>query len=157
MIEIIGDFWKIKEQEKPDVICFTSNKIIKTQQKLVMGAGIAKQFRDKYQNLDSDIAQRILSGQHTNHIVMVRESKYTRTPSNTYISTFPTKNNYIHPSDIELIQTSAKTLLDIVNAVGFRKILLTKPGCGRGNLNWEDVKLIIEPILDNRFIIIDLS
>lgn len=34
-------------------------------------------------------------------------------------------------------------------------ILIPKPGCGNGGLKWEDVKKQIEPLLDDRFIIID--
>ncbi len=35
------------------------------------------------------------------------------------------------------------------------KVYLVRPGCGNGQLKWEDVKPLIAPILDDRFIVVE--
>lgn len=79
--------------------------------------------------------------------------------------------------DIELIYRSACELVDLVNRnIGgitrlpdddpncpgesrilglWRYILLPRPGCGNGSLNWErDVRPVLAPVLDDRFSVI---
>lgn len=33
-------------------------------------------------------------------------------------------------------------------------LILPRPGCGNGRLRWEDVRKILEPILDDRFTVV---
>ena len=35
------------------------------------------------------------------------------------------------------------------------KVYMARPGCGNGQLKWEDVKPLIAPILDDRFIVVE--
>ena len=68
------------------------------------------------------------------------------------ILSFPVKHNWFNNADISLIKRSAKELLDWSEP--FRSIVLPRPGCGNGGLKWEDVKPVLEPILDGRFHVI---
>ena len=36
--------------------------------------------------------------------------------------------------------------------MGWSKVLIPRPGCGYGELNWQDIKPLLESILDDRFI-----
>jgi hypothetical protein len=45
-------------------------------------------------------------------------------------------------------------LVIIANQLNLSHIYLTPPGCGCGQLDWADVKAVIEPILDDRFIVV---
>ena len=39
---------------------------------------------------------------------------------------------------------------------GYNKVLLPRPGCGHGGLNWErDVKPLLQERLDDRFIVVN--
>ena len=48
--------------------------------------------------------------------------------------------------------TELEHLVNLANVMGWQTILCPRFGCGAGELNWEDVKPMIENILDDRFI-----
>ena len=54
MLEVQNDFWQEIEDNSYDAICCTTNKIVKNNGELVMGAGIAKQFKAKYPDLPAE-------------------------------------------------------------------------------------------------------
>ena len=56
-------------------------------------------------------------------------------------------------SDINLIDKSIKQLVELTNQMGWETVVLPRIGCGNGGLNWDDVKPVIEPYLDHRFIV----
>lgn len=64
MIEIQGDFWdeNIRLDHTYDAICCTTNQVVKSNGRLVMGAGIARQFRDVYNGLDLEWGNRLSNG-----------------------------------------------------------------------------------------------
>jgi hypothetical protein len=57
---------------------------------------------------------------------------------------------------MEIIEFSAKALLWQTRILNWRKVLLPRPGCSNGGLDWEtQVKPVLEKILnDDRFVII---
>jgi O-acetyl-ADP-ribose deacetylase (regulator of RNase III) len=54
-------------------------------------------------------------------------------------------------ADMELIKNSCTMLYSRTLELGLKNILMPKIGSGLGKLNWEDVKTVITPILDDRF------
>jgi hypothetical protein len=60
---------------------------------------------------------------------------------------FPTKRHWREDSDIELIKRSAQELVSILKDDPAKRVLFTRPGCGNGNLDWEDVRPILQTIL----------
>jgi len=70
------------------------------------------------------------------------------------IITFPVKHKWNEKADLELIKKSVGELVEIANTLSMTKVYLPRPGCGYGYLDWEDVRKEIEPILDDRFILI---
>jgi len=70
------------------------------------------------------------------------------------IITFPVKHKWNEKADLELIKKSAEELVEIANTLSMAKVYLPRPGCGYGYLAWEIVKKELEPILDDRFIVI---
>lgn len=147
MKEIKGDMFK-NNICGYDAICITTNGIIKNNGKAVMGAGVAKICRDKYKGSDINLANTLKkNGNHVN-IFFLHEGLF--------IISFPTKNNWRDKSDIDLIKRSALELEELVNKCKFERVLLPRPGCTNGKLNWEDVKAVIEPILSDKITIISL-
>ena len=141
---------------KADAICFTSNGIVKYDGSLVMGAGVAKAFRDRFKDLDFSAGAAV---EKNGNICQIVDTKITikdqSLNSHLYkIVAFPTKHHFKDPSDIELIKKSARELMELIEQNGWKLVALPKPGCRNGGLVWSEVKTAIEPILDDRVVIV---
>lgn len=132
-----------------DAICFTSNGITKKDGKLVMGAGVAKVFRDTFVGIDQEAGT--LVKKNGNICQVVRDTFVLGKPLS--IVAFPTKYHWKDDSDLDLIEKSASELYNMANQYGWKTVFLPKPGCNNGRLDWNDVKALLQPKLDNRFII----
>jgi hypothetical protein len=150
MKEIIGDLFN--PPFYTDAICITTNGMIRSDGKAVMGRGIALAAKNKFLGIDVNLAQAIKqSGNHVNIIynVGVFDKGYL-------IFSLPTKNDWRDKSDINLIIRSCAELQIVANKCDFKKIILPRPGCANGGLNWVDVKKAIS-FLDDRFYIVTRS
>ena len=148
MIEIQGNFWDVSDDY--DAICCTINTVVKNDGSLVMGAGIAKSFNDKYPPLAKQWGKRIIYNKKEPYVLVSMNIEVAQ-----YLIGIPTKIHYKDKSTIELISKSMSELLSIKRHLGLRSILMTRPGCGLGGLNWKkDVKPILVDMLDDRFTII---
>ena len=132
--------------QKADAICFTSNGVTKANGALVMGAGVAKAFRDTFPLLD--VAAGYAVRTHGNRCQVVRDSK----PA---IVAFPTKHHWKDPSSLELIRDSAEQLMRLIEDRGWRMVALPRPGCRNGGLEWTQVKPFLS-VLDDRVVIVRL-
>ena len=144
MKELRGDIFTLEA----DAICITTNGIIKKNQEAVMGAGIALAAKKYYPNLPLTLATKLrIGGNHVYHIPQANKVN---------IVTFPTKYHWRDDSDALLIEQSCNELIELTDEKGWTNILLPRPGCSNGKLEWRDVKLIIEPLLDDRFTVVIL-
>ena len=145
MIEIVGDIW----DQQCDWLCITTNGIVKKDGRAVMGAGIALQAKQRYPNIDLILAKKI---KERGNVVssLVKDGKKV-------IIAFPTKNDWRDSSDIGLIIQSAEQLRKhFFNNILKPLVMLPRPGCSNGGLEWTEVRESIAPILDDdKFIIID--
>jgi hypothetical protein len=150
MKEIIANIWDIYKNY--DAICCTTNYIVKGSGELVMGAGIAKEFSTKYPWLAKNWGERVSRGWKSNCHPGVFVTLMKSRPHLVY---FGTKWHYKDPSDIKLIESGLDTLYLISTILDWKNILLPRPGCSNGGLNWEkDIKPLCEESLDDRFTII---
>jgi len=149
MKETIGNMWDIPA----DAYCITTNNVIKQNGCAVMGAGVALDCKNRFTGCDKDLGIFIgLNG----HKVGIFSGVIFNGKLICLIS-FPTKYHWRDPSDINLIEKSAKELIKLIEINKYNNVLLPRPGCLNGRLNWKDIKKVIEPILDNRVTIISLS
>ncbi len=147
MLERVGD---ILAQKDADAICFTSNGIVKDNGELVMGAGIALAFKNKYPFISKYFGSMVKKG--GNKVYGQPISMYSPT---LYICNFPTKHDWKDDSDLALIAASAAQLAALASIKGWKRIYLTRPGCGLGKLDWEkQVKPLISSVLDDKFVIL---
>jgi hypothetical protein len=147
MIEITGNIWTY--HDLGEWICITTNGSVKLNSEAVMGRGTALQAKIKYPDLPKRLGQCLIY--FNDNIPFVFE-KYK-------IISFPVKNNWQELADFSLIENSCKKLKELVdsNPLDIKKIYLTRPGCGNGKLNWENVKPILLKYFDDRFIVINLE
>ena len=150
--EVVGNIWEY--HAKGNTICITTNGTLKKNGNAVMGAGVAKQaatvFPDIRQALGEEIADK------GNELFFFQDMN---------IINFPVKHNWYENADIELIKKSCKQLQEIanfhadtygrhINLVKF-PIILPRPGCGNGKLDWEiEVKPVLQKMLDDKIMVI---
>lgn len=144
MKEIVGNIFDIRDA---DAICVTTNGVVKSNGELVMGAGIAKQFAVRYPGLALRLGYWVRKS--GNHVIADVEDY-----PGPQVVTFPTKHHWQDPSDLGLIQQSARELKDLCTTMGWTKVVLPRVGTGLGQLPWTQVKAVLDPILDDRFYVI---
>ena len=151
MKEVRGNIWDY--HDKGHWIVITTNAVVQGNGEAVMGAGIALEAKLRFPNLPAKLGRRLRTtyGNVVNFFPDCR------------IITLPTKKDWKKTSDIRLIEKGIRSLAYMVklewDVEGFQKIplflYLPRPGCGKGNLDWKDVKPILEKYLDDRFIVVE--
>lgn len=142
MIEVTGNLWTFPA----DVRCITTNGFVKKNGECVMGRGCAREAAKKLPQLPKLLGDFIKN--NGNHVGWLYGSTH-----GDIIFSFPVKHNWWERADLDLIARSAEEIK--VAVPGKRTVLIPRPGCGNGQLSWDDVKPVIEPILaDDRFKII---
>ena len=158
IIEDIG-FWERAGKDDVDAIVCTTNNVVKMNGALVMGAGIAKAFKETFPYLDlnwGEAAQASAEGGNTDYGVLIDGPRmYNRTKI--FLVAFQTKRDWAKPSDLELIQYSAQKLAALADILNWQRIICPAFGCSNGQLTWGEVEKKIKKILDDRFIIVGLS
>lgn len=169
MLEAYGNIWDLASDY--DAIVITTNGYVKKNGEAVMGRGIALEAAEKNPGLPLLLGEAIK--EEGNRVFMfplwrVWNSKvpHVRTwnpvTEITFI-TFPVKPvvgtkgemGWKAKADIDLIRTSTEQLVELMDAVkGYDTVIMPRPGCGNGGLKWEQVKPVIEPLLDDRFTVV---
>lgn len=155
MREEVGDLWVLTTarpgEPKPPTPVITTNGSIKNNGLAVMGKGTALQALQQYPLDGIDRRLGYLLRQYGNHV-------YQHPVSWGRLITFPVKHLWWQDADLELIGQSARELMELADAQTAhgceQTYALPRPGCGNGNLTWEQVKPVVESILDDRFVVI---
>jgi hypothetical protein len=137
MREAILDLWDFPTAWR----AVTTNGCVKSDGTCTMGAGVAKQVRDRIPGFDAWLG-RVVS-QYGNRVFINLDHGWV---------TYPTKYHWADPSDMNLIRISAIQLMEVVAKYQLPYVLLPRPGCDNGGLSWGDVKPVISSILDHRVI-----
>jgi len=131
-----GDLWKYPA----DWRIITTNGFVKKNGEAVMGRGTAWQAKTRYPELATRFGDFL--NRCGNHVGIFEDIK---------LLTMPTKHHWIDDSDLLLIEQSCVELASLPYQETF---VMPTPGCGCGKLLWSEVRLIIEPILDDRFTVL---
>lgn len=132
------------ELEQLDAICVTTNGIVKSNGELVMGAGVALAFKNKYPTLPKDLGSKVKG--YGNKVHYFHNSPF--------IVSFPTKHDWKNPSDMDLIINSAKELQNLIDVNKWMKVGLPCPGARNGGLSVDESLNLLDGILDPSKVII---
>lgn len=150
MKEARGNLWTFKA----DIRVITTNGAVRKDGECVMGRGCAFEAKSRYPGVAKMLGALIR--EHGNHVHLIfRGNPLTfQTP----LVSFPVKHHWAEMADPKLIERSAHELVALADDQawidGWQHIVLPRPGCGNGSLRWDDVKPILDPILDERFTVI---
>lgn len=147
MIEIQGNIFDYNA----DAICVTTNNNVTTNSHAIMGGGVALAFAKTYPNLLA------LFGGDRRYLDAEVFAVYLPEERRAIVN-FPTKLNLNERSPIDLIIKSTKALVALTDKCKWTRVILPRPGALLGGLDWlTEVKPVIEPLLDNRFVIISYA
>jgi hypothetical protein len=141
--EVYGDIWEMYEQEQAFLIV-TTNGYVNKAGECVMGAGIAKQAKDRFPELPRLLGYNIT--RRGNHVHVFPHRR---------IITFPVKRIWSEDADLGLIRQSTADLDTEIAALAsyYRRffgcgvpLVSVRPGCGNGNLAWDEVRPVIEEV-----------
>ena len=141
MKEVNGDLW----DTPADIIVITTNGATRKDGAAIMGRGVALQAKSRYPGIEYVLGRLIReNGNHVNIIT----GNFPR------IISFPVKHHWRERADLKLINQSAIELVQLMDQQRYGYLVaLPRPGCGNGRLRWEEVRSIIRPILDDRFVV----
>ena len=164
MIEIKGDLFR----QVADVICITTNGYVKADGSNVMGMGCAKKAAEINKRVPYLLGAALRkNGNVVNHIIDGKRLKLYSFPVKPKTVVNDGTNVVSHMRDklsigqhiggwaslahLDIILKSAKELVILADMHGWSKVVIPRPGCGAGELNWLDVKPELDKILDDRF------
>ena len=107
----------------------------------VMGKGIALSYKKKYPEMFD--AYRKACDKHQ---LVIGKLMIYYAPDH-WILLFPTKENWRNPSKLEYIEKGLNKFVRTYADKGITSIAFPKLGCGNGELNWDDVRLLMEKYL----------
>jgi hypothetical protein len=160
---------------KADAVCITTNGFCKKDGRAVMGAGVAKQAVNRFPDLDA-VLGRFLK-EHGNHVHILTPPDHIGprlvsfpVKPRTMVAMEECENIVRHMrrrfkpgqtvpgwaclAQLPLIRRSATELMWYVKERDWKRVLLPMPGCGAGGLMWHEVRVELEPILDDRVMVV---
>ena len=109
----------------------------------VMGKGLALAFKNKYPEMFEVYKKACEKKTLTiGKLMYYRASDYG-------LLLFPTKENWRYPSKIDYIKKGLQKFVDKYADLNISSIAFPKLGCGNGELDWNEVKLIMEQYLSS--------
>jgi O-acetyl-ADP-ribose deacetylase (regulator of RNase III) len=107
----------------------------------VMGGGLAKAFAIEFPDMEEDYIRCCTKGLLEPGSLHTYYSNLRNQPM---VINFPTKDDWIHPSEYEYITSGMKALITLVEKFTIRSVAIPALGCGLGGLRWDRVKSIID-------------
>ena len=108
----------------------------------VMGKGIALSFKQRYPEMFQ--RYKVICEKHQltiGKLMLFYEADH-------WLLLFPTKENWRNPSKLEYIEKGLMKFVSTYAEKGINSIAFPCLGCGNGELNWNDVKPLMEKYLN---------
>ncbi len=140
MLELTGDLWDF--HSRGEFVAITTGGLVDKNGACVMPRGCAAQARELFPGVESVLGQLI--SQHGNHVHDLGSR----------IFSFPVENSPYENPEMHIIERSCRELVAMVDRYGCERIIVPRPGCGSGGLDWAEVSKILVRIFDDRFLVI---
>lgn len=145
MYEVIGNLWDVPAE----VVCITTNGFVKNNGEAVMGRGCAYEAKTRDPELPKVLGSLLRDkGNHVHHLPSLAVG------FDTVLLSFPVKHVWNQAADLDLIVRSCNELMAYLDGHPRHnwpvRALLPRPGCGNGQLSWEQVRPVCAELLDNR-------
>jgi len=138
---ITGDLWE--QHQQGHVIAVTRGGLVGKGGPCAMPSGTAKQAAQKFPHLPYILGDQIKKfGIHVFDL------------GNRIVS-FRVENRPFENPDLSIIDRTCKELVALTTYKGWQHVVVPRPGCGQGRLQWNDVQPILEQHFNSRFHIID--
>jgi len=140
MLETLGDIWE--QADRGAVIVITTNGSLTRYGRAVLGRGVARQASVRFPDLAGKLG-RLLAEQGS-HVFDLGGC----------VVSFPVEETAWSQPDLRIIARSAEELRQLADRSGWQQVVVPRPGCGGGGLAWKDVRPLLAPWFDDRFIVI---
>lgn len=140
MLEVLGDIWEYRGRA---VIAITTNGSVTKGGLAIFGNGVARQALGRFSGLPEKLGRLLM--ERGNHVFEL----------DCGIVSFPVEETPWSQPDLGLIARSAEELRRLADLRGWKLVVVPRPGCGGGGLAWKDVKPLLVPWLDDRFVLIN--
>ncbi len=141
MHEITGNIWEYRGQA---IIVITTNCGVDRRGRAVIGRGCARQALEYFPDLAEDLG-RLLQDQGAQVHDLGKG-----------LVSFPVEETAWSLPDLRLIRASARQLRELADEKHWTKIIVPRPGCGGGGLDWQSVRPILKKYFDERFHVISM-
>lgn len=139
MIEQQTDIWSFYGRA---VISITTNGSVTRDGRSIPGRGVARQAAERFPELRKRLGELLQTGGNHVHEIM---------PG---LVSFPVEDTPFSQPDKRLIRQSAIELREMADKMGWQQIVVPRPGCGGGGLNWNEVRALLDDLFDDRFIVV---
>lgn len=143
MHEVVGDLWRYHAEGF--IVAITTGGLISKRGECAMPRGCARQARDRFPGLAAQLGDMIL-----------RQGNHVHDLGNRIVS-FPVENSPYEVPEPTLIERSCRELVALANRNNWQSIVVPRPGCGGGGLDWRDIRKIVVRHFDDRFTLIQME
>lgn len=142
MTEETGDLWAWLDKAP---LAVTTNGTVNRKGECPMPRGCARQARERFPDLPAILGRQLAA--YGNHVCELGHG----------LLSFPVEEHWLERPDPRLIARSAAELRAIADERGWTRVVLPRPGCGGGGLEWREVRELLAPHLDDRFLVVNSS
>lgn len=123
-------------------VAVTTNGLLPRSGRAQLGRGCARQAGERFPWLAAALGASLTA--RGNHVAHLGER----------IASFPVEHDPFSLPDLALIARSARELAALADAEDWPQVALPRPGCGGGGLSWTEVRPLLAPALDDRFVVV---
>ena len=123
-------------------MAITTSEMLSKAGSAVMLRGCSRQARQRYPQLPKTLGRLIR--QHGSHVFDLGRR----------LVSFPVEEDPYQLADLQIVERSARELVELADYKGWQRVVVPRPGCGGGGLVWADVRPLLAKHFDDRFLVI---